>query len=208
MTPDCQFWWNWWVNFGVAFGTLFLAFVALFGDKVRARFFPPKLVLTIKSNEGEMTQLTDAQGRVVDDTRYYYVLVSNQRRWSPAEETQVFLTRLETPGPSEDLQILWFGEIPIRWRNQEFVPPLRTVGPNIDCDFCRVEKNGKRLALLPLVPANNLPTIWQGPCTFVATLQARSSVRDSEMLRVMVAWDGGWKDGVEEMKKHLVVRPA
>jgi hypothetical protein len=33
----------------------------------------------------------------------YYILVSNSRRWSPAENTQVFLTRIEEPGPNGDL---------------------------------------------------------------------------------------------------------
>ena len=37
---DCHFWWNWWVNFAVAFGTLLLAAVALFGDKLASEVFP------------------------------------------------------------------------------------------------------------------------------------------------------------------------
>ena len=193
------------MSFAVAFGTLLTVGVALFGDKLRAKFFPPSLNLTIRSKEGEKTRLTNAlTGEFLDDTRYYYILVANTRRWSPAEQTQVFLTRIEVPGPNGELQLMWFGEIPIRWRNQEFVPVLRTIGPDADCDFCRVEKKGK-LALMPLVPANNLPTVWTGACSFVATLQARSDVADSQMLRVRVSWDGQWHDGVEEMKQHLVI---
>lgn len=208
VTPDSQFWWNWWVSFAVAFGTLLTVAVALFGDKLRAKLFPPRLNITLRSKEGEKTQLSNAlTGQFLDDTRYYYILVSNARRWSPAEQTQVFLTRLEEPGPSGELQVMWFGEIPIRWRNQEYVPVLRTIGPDADCDFCRVEKKG-RLVLMPLVPANNLPTVWTEACKFVATLQARSNLKDSRILRVLVAWDGQWDDGVEEMKKHLVIESA
>jgi len=207
MLPECQFWWNWWVNFAVAAGTLLLAAIALFGDKLRARFFPPRLELRIRAPEGEKTPLTDQNGKFLDDARYYYILVSNSRRWSPAEQTQVFLTRIEVPGPSDDLQVKWFGDIPVRWRNQEFVPLLRTVGPNIDCDFCRVEKKGI-LVLMPLVPANNFPVVWKGSCKFVVTLEARSDVADSQMFRVLVTWDGQWDDGVEEMKQHLQIKPA
>jgi hypothetical protein len=123
----------------------------------------------VRSKEGEKTRLTEQTGQFLDDTRYYYILVSNSRRWSPAENTQVFLRRIEEPGPSGDLVVKWTGEIPIRRRNQEFVPLLRTIGPD-DCDFCRVEKKGA-LVLTPLVPANNLPTRWTGRCDFVATLQ-------------------------------------
>jgi len=37
VTPETQFWWNWWVNAAVAFGTLTAAFVALFGQAFRLR---------------------------------------------------------------------------------------------------------------------------------------------------------------------------
>lgn len=205
--PESRFWWNWWVNFAVAAGTLLLAAVAMFGEKLRARFFPPLLGLKIWSKEGEKTQLIDQTGKFLDDTRYYYVVVSNQRRWSPATQTQVFITRLEVPGPSGDLQVKWFGDIPVRWRNQESVPLLRTIGPNTDCDFCRVERKGL-LVLMPLVPANNFPAVWKGESNFVVTLQARSDIADSQIFRVRVAWDGEWDDGVEEMKQHFDIKPA
>lgn len=91
MPSDCEFWWNWWVNFAVAFGTLLVAAIALFGDKFRAKFFPPRLELKIRSKDGEKTQLTDQNGLFVDDTRYYYILVSNSRRWSPAKTPKSFL---------------------------------------------------------------------------------------------------------------------
>jgi len=206
MSPQCQFWWNWWVSLAVAVGTLLVVVVALFGN-FWPKFFPPVLKLTIRAKEGEKTTLTDLNGRHLDDARYYYILVSNARRWTPAEQTQVFLTRIEEPEPNGDLHVKWTGEIPIRWRNQEFVPLLRTIGPDSDCDFCRVEKKGV-LSLLPLVAANNLPTTWTKACIFVATLQARSNVADSEMFRVLVSWDGGWDDGIEEMKQHFVIKPA
>lgn len=186
---------------------MLLAEIALFGDKLRARFFPPQLELTIRSMEGEKTTLTNLDGQFLDDTRYYYILVSNSRRWSPAENTQVFLTRLEEPGPRGDLQVRWFGDTQLRWRNQEIVPLLRTIGPDADCDFCRVEKKGI-LMPIPLVAANNLPTRWSGGCDFVVTLEARSNFADSKPLRVRAAWNGRWNDGVEEMKQNIQIKEA
>jgi hypothetical protein len=211
MNPECQFWWNWWVQFAVAVGTFLTVaaalFIALYGEKLRAKYFPPLLSLKLGKPEGERTQLKDQNGAYIDDVRYYYVEVSNARRWSRADQTQVFLIRIEEPGPSGNLQITWSGDIPIRWRNQEIVPLLRTVGPSADCDFCRVERNGG-LWLMPLIIPNNLNAHRTGHCTFVATLQARSTLVDSEFLRILVAWDGGWDDGVEEMKSHLNIKPA
>lgn len=199
------------MQFAVAVGTFLTVaaalFIALYGEKLRAKYFPPLLSLKLGKPEGERTQLKDQNGAYIDDVRYYYVEVSNARRWSRADQTQVFLIRIEEPGPSGNLQITWSGDIPIRWRNQEIVPLLRTVGPSADCDFCRVERNGG-LWLMPLIIPNNLNAHRTGHCTFVATLQARSTLVDSEFLRILVAWDGGWDDGVEEMKSHLNIKPA
>lgn len=188
--------------------TFLAVFAALFGDKVRAFLFPPRLQLTLGAREGEKTKLTDEKGDYLDDVRYYYVQVSNARRLiSPAEQTQVFLTRIEEPGPSGDFQVTWLGDVPMRWRNQEFVPPLRTIGPKVDIDFCRIEKKGG-LWLMPIILPNNLKYKRTEACKFRATLQARSNLVDSGSLRVLVAWDGKWDDGVEEMKSHFDIRPA
>jgi len=41
-------WWkdpHWWVQAAVAIATFFVAFIALYGDFLKKRFFPPKLSL-------------------------------------------------------------------------------------------------------------------------------------------------------------------
>jgi hypothetical protein len=49
---DVNFWWNWWVQFAVAFGTIAVVVVALivarYGDRLR---LPPNLVIT-RPNRG------------------------------------------------------------------------------------------------------------------------------------------------------------
>jgi hypothetical protein len=207
VNPDQQFWWNWGVNLSVAVFTLLAVLVALFGEKLRARFFPPILKLKLLRKEGEKAPLTrlNEQGVVqhVDDSRYYHLHVWNERRWSPAEQVQVFLTRLYEPGPSDDFQLAWAGNVPLRWRDQEFVPLLQTVGAAKDCDLCMVLKKGRTLSLMPLIVPNNLKARWQGKCKFVACVQVRSNQADSEVLRIQVSWDGEWEDGDTEMQRHL-----
>ena len=103
MNSDQQFWWNWSVNLAVAMGTLLAVVIALFGEKLRAKFFPPRLKLELLRQEGEKTQLTRSTSgfvEVVDDVRYYHLRTRNERRWSPASEVQVYLTRIEEPGPN------------------------------------------------------------------------------------------------------------
>ncbi|MGA2327057.1 MAG: hypothetical protein ABSH05_12315 [Bryobacteraceae bacterium] len=207
LTPDQQFWWNWWVSLAVAAGTLLAVVVAIFGEKLRAKFFPPRLSLRFICPEGEGTTLTRKDsGEVADDVRYYHLRVSNERRWSAAREVQVFLTRVEEPGPNGDLHVVWAGEVPIRWRDQEVVPLLRTIGADADCDLCRVGRN-TGLSLMPLISPNNLNAHHQGSCRLVASLQARSNETDSEVARIEISWDGSWEHGDMEMKRHLAVRP-
>lgn len=205
MSPDCQFWWNWGVSLAVALATFAAVLAALFGEQWRAIWFPPRLQLRLLGSAGEKTELRDANGNYVDDVRYYYVQVSNARRVNRAEQVQAFLTRIEEPGPSGELQTTWFGNIPIRWRDQEVVPLLRTIGAASDLDFLRVERQGG-LWLMPLITPHNMPAHRTDKCRFVAHLQARSTQTDSEVLRVLVAWDGKWEDGSAEMQNHLEIR--
>lgn len=95
MNSDQQFWWNWGVNLAVAVGTLGAVVVALFGEYLRPK---PRLKLKLLRKEGEKTLLTRIEsGEYADDVGYYHLRISNERRWCPAENTQVYLTRLEEP---------------------------------------------------------------------------------------------------------------
>jgi hypothetical protein len=151
--------------------------------------------------------LTNANdGSHVDDIRYYHLKIWNQRRWSPASSVQVFLTRIEEFGPDGLLQTNWAGNVPLRWRDQEFVPLVQSVGAAKDVDFCFVRKHEAKLTLMPLLNPNNLSRERIGPCRFVARIEARSNEVDVEPFNLEVAWDGKWDDGDIEMSKHLAVK--
>jgi hypothetical protein len=211
MCPDTQFWWNWWISAAVAFGTIAAVFVALCGKAIRSKLFPPRLALRLDKPEGEKGQVRRTwfeQGELKEqseDVRYYHLRVSNKRRWSPANMVQVFLIRTEEPGPDGELQIKWIGDVPMRWRDQEIFPLARTIGPSADCDLCCVGK-GKWLELLPLIAHYSLEVKRHQKSLIVLSLQVRANEADSAILRVQISWDGGWDDGIQEMKKHLIVK--
>lgn len=132
---DTQFWWNWWVNVAIAIGTIATVVVALFGQALRLKLFPPRLKLLLANPEGERTPVLitwrDEKGEPRERTesaRYYHVRVVNERRLSPATNVQVFLIGMEERGPDGQLQVTWTGDVPMRWRHQEVFPPVRTVG--------------------------------------------------------------------------------
>jgi hypothetical protein len=141
-----------------------------------------------------------------EDARYYHLRVSNARRWSPANDVQVFLVRMEEPGPDGALQVTWVGDVPMRWRNQEVSPLTRTIGHDADCDLCCVGK-GKWLSLLPLIVPLSLNARRQERCRIVASLEARSNQTDSPIFRIEMSWDGDWEDGDTEMQRQLKISP-
>ena len=210
MPEDAQFWLNWWVNLGMALATLAAVIVALFGSRIQAWLFKPGLALSVPDPRGESIQarITSPSGAVsVVDARYYHLRVTNRARWPAATGVQVFLIRLEEPGPDGQLQIKWASEVPLRWMHQEVYPVTRTVGPNADADLCSVLKqNGAQLH--PLIMPNNLATYAQRQAAFdmVLSFQARSQEEASPIKRIPISWDGKWQDGEAEMAQHLVVR--
>ncbi len=212
MSAGKEFWWNWWVNFGVALATFAAVFVALFGEWIRAHLFSPQLSLKLRNPHGAKTRVTlrwqDENGtphQRVEDARYYHVTVSNGARWPRANQVQVYLLRVEEPGPDGALKLTWSGEIPIQWMHQEIHPLARTIGPAASCDLCSVVK-GKWIQLHPLIVPNNLSAVRREPATMVVSLQARANEGESEITRFQISWDGQWEDGETEMANHLVVK--
>jgi hypothetical protein len=112
MDPTQQFWWNWGVSFCGAVATVGVVLVALFGEFFRSKLFSPVLQLQLLRAEGEKGKIfypsQDGTSGRFEDARYYHVQVSNKRRrLSPAQNVQVFLTRVEEPGPDAQLQVTW-----------------------------------------------------------------------------------------------------
>ncbi len=206
-----DFWWNWGVQFAVAFGTLAVVFVALFGDWLRSRLFKPRLQLSLVSTAGEFTNVRivrEGEHETRDETagaRYYHIRVKNESKWPNASEVQVLLIRVEAPGPDGALQLLWSGDMPINWKFPQLHPLARTIGPDADCDLCSVVED-YWLELHPVIVPGNLKTKYREPVTLVVTLQARYSEGVSDLFRFQIAWDGKWDAGEVEMKKHLAVK--
>lgn len=209
MTPDKQFWWNWAASVAGVAANFLVVLVALFGERFWMWAFPPRLRIRLLERFGEKTiavgQLPNGT-TTRTDVRFFHLLVWNERRtWSPAHGVQVFLSSIEELGPNGKYQVAWVGNVPMRWRDQEFVPVTATIGATKHSDFFMVGKQNLTLSLMPLVAPNNLPVNRQGACRFVARFQVRSNEADSQDFRIEVAWDGVWEDGDVEMGQHLRV---
>lgn len=126
--------------------------MALFGQGFRAKFFPPQLSLTLADPDGEKTKVrvTSTENNIpkerLEDARYYRLSISNARRWSPANQVQVVLTRVEEPTADGQFAASWVGDLPLTWKHQPLFPPLRTIGPTSEVDLCSVVEGQVALA--------------------------------------------------------------
>jgi hypothetical protein len=152
---DCSGFWPAFINGLVAFGTLSAVIVALFGNWIRLTFFPPLLKVQLLNSEGEKISMRDSKtGQIVDEARYYHLVVSNDRRWFTATNTDVHLTQIDVPAPGGGYRVEWRADVPIQCRNQLFNPLRHDIGSPKDFDVCSVRKSGI-LQIHPIVPSNN-----------------------------------------------------
>ena len=198
------------LDVAAALGTVSAVLVALFGQAFRAKFFPPKLSLSLADVLGEGTHVmlvpppgVQSEPRS-EEARYYHLQVANSRRWSPATEARVVLLQVEEPGPDGRLQIRWNGDIPLGWRHNTVFPPFRTVGPDAFADLCSVVRE-KWLQLHTLLTPFNLETTRRQAATLVVSVQVHAAEANSNVVRIKIAWDGRFAEGAQEMRRHLTV---
>jgi hypothetical protein len=205
-------WMNWLALMAVALAIFCACFVALFGQQIRDKYFPPVLTVELLSSDGEKTNATiqgpatEGQARTLVrvPARYYHLKVRNSRRYVKATDVQLMLLRVDEPAANGRFEPVWRGAVPLRWRHQDIYPTLRSIGAEADADlFAVLQDTGLELCLL--ASPTNLESMKRGACTLMLHIEARSNEVTTPIMRIKVAWDGKWADGSQEMRKHCVV---
>jgi hypothetical protein len=218
MSEDCKFWLDLGVNLLIALATFMAVVVALFGEWFKARFFPPRLRLSIVNPLGIKTPVhltfRDADG--VEHVkkkagRYYHVQVENTALWPKATQVQICIVKVEEPGPDGQFMVTWTGEIPLTWEFQPLHGLMRDVGRTAKADLCAVVQD-KWLQLRTMIEVLNFQSTRRKDdplaiMNFIVTLEARSVETSSAPLRVKISWDRAWSDGDVEMQQHFTVQP-
>jgi hypothetical protein len=196
-----------WIMLFAGLGTWTVAFIALFGDRIRARWVRPELTVELVHDGGELeTQTFRDQGNATVrqrtlDARFYRLRVTNTNRRGPAHEVHVVIESITRPSPANQSRILEVrGPIPLRWQHAEAFPTVRNVGSAVVADFLVVTSD-RKLAF-QTAPA---PRDYVLGVDLLITVVARSLERESQPIRIRVVWDGGWHIGETEMKHHLSV---
>lgn len=197
-----------------AIGTFLAVFVALFGEPLRKKLFPPRLRLILDEPAGLAVPIDvrAPDGCVRRTTaRYYHVRVVNDRRWSPATACRVFISQIAENDASGRPVPKLTSAIALRWREWDTLgPEPRTVGAGAEVDLCSVvrgrgDNEAKWVEFHPVVMPMAFEWRRRSAFQLFVTLQASAVEADSPPLQLQVSWDGRWADGSNEMQHHLVV---
>ena len=198
------------INSIIAFGTLSVAILAIWGAKIRSILAPPLLVLEPHNLSGDPTVLRSPTDPPGHGTRvlYYHLKVVNKRQWLPVENCSVFLHGISRKGP-DDL----FHPIPMIvplqyvWAPAEITPPTVTIIKEQILDFGRMSEGENMFVPVLYSYSNNFQGFVKKGEVLRYQLEIRGSNFSSKKYQVFeVAWDGQWEYVPSEMEQHLHIR--
>jgi hypothetical protein len=176
MSKEAHFWWDWGVQVAVAVGTLAVAFAAVFGDWLKAKFV--KLSLSIEHPEGvpSPTQQSHIDGERIfagaqRQARFFQLRVSNSGRFGRAHRVYVYLLAVD------DIEEQTKTTCRVHARSGILLTRIA------------VFEDGE-LMLQPMIPALALRIRYTLKCRLILTVQARSDEAKSPEMRILVGWDG------------------
>jgi len=186
-----------------AIGTVAVAVLAIWGDKIRAWIAGPQLELSLRDPRGDLT--VRANGK---KTIYYHVSVTNRRAWSPARAVRVLVVGVAKRRPDGT----YFPEpviapLQLTWAFPQFHELLPTIVTADTCDFGCLDEDAGRFTLSMYITPNNFRGyVAPGEAMRVHVIAAAHNVHSPKPLALEVSWDGKWSADLDEMQRHLVIK--
>jgi hypothetical protein len=200
---DCM---NLFLDILVAFGTLAVVVLAIWGEKIRAKLTPAKLSIRPHTLKGDPTVLkTAVQGDGGVKVMYYHLKVVNERRWLPAQDCRVSLTGLSRRGPDGKFHAVPMAvPLPFNWAPAPHTPARVTVTKEQVFDFGSLQEGATRFVpALTYITHNFQGYVQKGEAVrFFVEIDAANFISSSPAV-FEVAWDGAWSAEPEQMQHHL-----
>jgi hypothetical protein len=189
----------------VALGTLIVAFVAVFGDWIRSRIIPPKLVLSLRPPT--LTEVRNATQDKVGMAWYFGLDVRNLRPWRKATNCRVVLTALhracsEGRVEPEPMSI----PLPFHWAVVPVAPLYLSVTSQGEVVNFGVLQQGKDFEPVLISRTLNFRHTVRANETAWFSVQIRADDLISEHCQVFkVFWDGQWSDDSKEISSRVQI---
>jgi hypothetical protein len=199
-----------WVTEMGILGTWVVGVLALFGDRIRAWWFRPKLHLELKSDVGSYSPQIerDKNGtEVTRHARYYHLSVTNRARYPKAEDVQVLLLGVERINDDQerrpgDLYV----PLTLGWVSGIY-PLARSIGSKTEGVVDLLYVRDDVLRFLPVVVPHNFQRDYSGKTHLRVSAVARGLDCESNVCRLTINWDGEWVRDDNAMKMHFRISP-
>jgi hypothetical protein len=192
----------------VAVGTLMVAVAAIWGDWLRSRLTPAKLIIKPHNLCGEPTvfQSPDPKNaQAVTRVMYFHLKVVNQRLWLTAKSCRVLLKGISRRGPDGRFHPVKMS-VPNQfvWAPAEITPPVVNLVKEQIFDLGYItEKEDKFIPTLYIYPNNFQGFVHRGESVRYY-LEIEATNFSSHRYQVFeVTWDGLWDYEPEKMQHHL-----
>jgi hypothetical protein len=196
------------INIFVAIGTLAVAVLAIWGERIRAVLAPPLLLLEPHNLTGDPTELRDGTQRPGIKALYYHLKVVNKRPWLPVSNCAVYLKGITRRGPDGLFHPVHM-PVPLQfvWAPAETMPPVITVTGEHVLDLGRIIENSPQFQPMLYSYTNNFQGFVGRNEAIRYQLAIRGSNFTSKRYQAFeVAWDGKWSYVPAEMSQHLRIR--
>ena len=186
-----------------AIGTVAVAILAIWGDKIRAAIAGPKIEFGLNDPKGNLT-IRGNKKRTI----FYHLQLQNKRTWSPASHTRVLVTGIEKKRPDGT----YFPEsliapLQLTWAFPQFHELLPTIATRDVCDLGYLDEDSQRFELsLYIKPNNFMGFVEPGQSMRAKILVSAHNYESKKAIIFEVSWDGKWDSNLEEMQKHLVIK--
>jgi hypothetical protein len=193
-----------------AVGTVAVAILAIWGERIRSILAPPLLVLEPHNLTGDPTEFRNPNtpGQPGMRVLFYHLKVVNRRPWLPVENCSVFLRGFSRRGPdgifhSVDMPV----PLQFVWAPAEVTPSVITVTKEHVLDFGHIIEGKGQFTPVLYSYANNFQGVVRKDEALRYQLDIRGSNFSSRRYQVFeVAWDGVWGYFPSEMQQHLRIR--
>lgn len=197
------------VDIVIAVGTLLLAILAIWGERVRSWSSPPKLQIEPHNDfRGDANILTDQAGNQAGKGLYFHLKVVNKRPWLPVKNCKVLLMGMSRRGPDNEFHSLPL-VVPSQlvWAPKSFSPVLVTITKDRILDLGNILEGDDAFR----------PALYSTPNNFQGFVKKNEAVRyelaveadnfiSTRNTVLEVAWDGRWEFEPEKMENHLRIR--
>jgi hypothetical protein len=202
----CQIDWNIVVQITTALFTLIVGVIAIWGDFIRSKCSPLKLIIEPQNIKGELTLAIN--GPNTAKVYYYHLKVVNQSNWQIAKHCRVLLTGMYKKDPNGSFVYTEFNALhPFEWTPAEEGHEYVDITDTHVFDFGRIYENVNSFNVATRRYPNNFKGILMPNETIRYCLKIDAvGFRQKKDQIFEVTWNGQWSDDEEKMKNNVKIK--